>query len=469
MELFKPCCVRAIGIVWTPETAERLPSLSEHKKGKLMSSTRYLEASLMRRVWKFTSVFAVGALVLAGCAATDSASDDGATELVWANDAAWHQEGQDALGAASLESFGINVTSEIFPTTDAYQAQVRSSLNTADAYPLFDWWFGYRMQDLAEQGLLQDISDIWDEAIGRGEYPADLKNVFSWDGVAYGLPKLVNYWGVFYNKNVFSKYDLEIPTTWDDLISVCETLKSNGVYCFGQQISDRSWASFIWFQEILVRSDPALYNGILDGSVAYDDPRVVEAVGVWADFIQKEYITPTSLLNSDNAVQEFADGTYAMQLIGDWTGNSLNDAGLSGDTDYGFFVMPGMTDAGSRALIVEARVSVLPKASSKAEKAKEFAKYFLSVDGATVWAKTAGINSPNLKVAADTRPDFLVELGDRVSAGDFDLYQRYWEGTPTPVVDAVYPLLGKIAENPADYKAILAEAQAAAQAAWPGR
>ena len=325
------------------------------------------------------------------------------------------------------------------------------------------------MQDLAEQGLLQDISDIWDEAIGRGEYPADLKNVFSWDGVAYGLPKLVNYWGVFYNKNVFSKYDLEIPTTWDDLISVCETLKSNGVYCFGQQISDRSWASFIWFQEVLVRSDPALYNGILDGSVAYDDPRVVEAVGVWADFIQKEYITPTSLLNSDNAVQEFADGTYAMQLIGDWTGNSLNDAGLSGDTDYGFFVMPGMTDAGSRALIVEARVSVLPKASSKAEKAKEFAKYFLSVDGATVWAKTAGINSPNLKVAADTRPNFLVELGDRVSAGDFDLYQRYWEGTPTPVVDAVYPLLGKIAENPADYKAILAEAQAAAQAAWPGR
>ena len=263
-----------------------------------MSKQKYLETNAMRRAWKLTSVFAVSALVLTACAATETATEEPAevTELVWANDAAWHQEGQDALGAASLEAFGINVTSEIFPTTDAYQAQIRSSITTEDAYPLFDWWFGYRMQDLAEQGLLQDISDIWDEAIARGEYPADLKNVFSWDGVAYGLPKLVNYWGVFYNKNVFNEYGLEVPGTWDELISVCETLKANDVYCFGQQISDRSWASFIWFQEILVRSDPALYTGILDGSIAYDDPRVVEAVGVWADFIQKGYITPTSLL-----------------------------------------------------------------------------------------------------------------------------------------------------------------------------
>jgi hypothetical protein len=112
-------------------------------------------------------------------------------------------------------------------------------------------------------------------------------------------------------------------------------------------------------------------------------------------------------------------------------------------------------------------MTVLPKASADAAQAEEFAKYFMGVDGATVWAKTAEINSPNLKVAADTRPGFLVDIADQVKAGDYELYPRYWEGTPTPVVDVVYPLLGKIAENPADAAAILAEAQAAAEAAWP--
>jgi ABC-type glycerol-3-phosphate transport system substrate-binding protein len=425
----------------------------------------------MRKAAVVASI-AAASLILAACSGSSESeptqqASASASDITWANDAAWHKAGQDALGAASKPALGFGISSEIFPTTDAYQAQVRSSITTKDAFPLFDWWFGYRMQDLAEQDLLVDVTDVWDEAIAQGEYPASLKDLFSWKGKAYGLPKLVNYWGVFYSKPVFEKYNLSVPKTWDDLLAMCKTLKENKVYCFGQQISDRSWASFIWFEEVLLRTDPKLYMGVLDGSIAYDDPRVVEAVGAWTDMIQAGYITPTALLNTDNSVQEFAKGTYAMQLIGDWTSTSLNEAGLSGDKDYGFFVMPGITPEGNRGLIAEARVTLLSKASSGVEQAKEFAKYFMGVDGATVWAKTAEINSPNLKVAADTRPEFLVALSDQVSAGDYEIYPRYWEGTPTPVVDAVYPLLGKIAENPADAAAILAEAQAAAKAAWP--
>lgn len=437
----------------------------------------------LRRAATIASVGAL-ALILASCAGgTDSATEapegtDGAessetaettevAQITWANDAAWHLPGQEALGAASADALGVGIATEIFPTTDAYQAQIRSSITTDQAPALFDWWFGYRVQDLAEQGLLVDVSEIWDEAIANGEYPESLKDIFSWEGVAYGLPKLVNYWGVFYNKAVFEEYGLEVPQTWDELMSICETLKANDVYCFGQQIQDRSWASFIWFEEVLLRTDPALYEGVLDGSIPYDDPRVIEAVSVWTDLIESGYITPTSLLNTDNAVQEFANGTYAMQLIGDWTNGSLNEAGLSDETDYGFFVMPGITPEGSRGLITEARMTVLPKASAGVEQAKEFARYFMGVDGQTVWAETSETNSPNLMVAAETRPAFLVDVANRVKAGDYDLYPRYWEGTPTPVVDAVYPLLGKIAENPGDAAAILAEAQRAAEAAWP--
>lgn len=431
-----------------------------------METTRFLRRSDSKRIWRSAAVAVVGALALSSCAtSTDSAGE--ITEISWANDAAWHEPGQDALGAAFESESGVGVRSDIFPTTDAYQAQVRTSITTSDAYALFDWWSGYRMQELAEQDLLVDLSDVWDEAIERGEYPADLKDLFSWDGVAYGLPKLVNYWGVFYNKAVFEQYGLAVPETWDELVDICETLTENGVYCFGQQIQDRSWASFIWFQEVLLRTDPSLYTGVLDGSIAYDDPRVIEAVSVWTDFIERGFITPTSLLNTDNAVQEFANGTYAMQLIGDWTSTSLSSAGLSGETDYGFFAMPGITPEGDRGLIVEARVTLLPKASAGVAQAEAFARYFLSVDGATTWAQTAQVNSPNLKVDASTRPQFLVELSNSVSDGGFDLYPRYWEATPTPVVDAVYPLLGKIIENPGDAAAILAEAQAAAMAAWP--
>lgn len=407
---------------------------------------------------------AVALLVACG---DDGEDQSGGSTLTWATDAAWHKDGQDAVGAAAEDAIGIGIESTIFPTTDAFQADVRSAITTDTAFPLFDWWSGYRMQDLAEQDLLVDLSEQWDAAIDRGEYPADLKEMFSWDGRAYGLPKLVNYWGVIYNKALFEQHNLTVPTSWQELEAVCRTLSDNGVYPFGLVIQDTSWASFIWFEEVLVRTDPELYLGVLDGSVPYDDPRVVEAVGTWTDFMQQGYITPSALLNSDNYIQEFSNGAFAMQLIGDWASSSYEAAGLVGGEDYGFFVMPGITEAGDRSLIVEARPTVLAKASADVESATEFAEYFLSVDGATAWAETAKVNSPNLEVPDETRPQHLREIASAVADGQYDLYPRYWEGTPTPVVDAVYPLLGKIIEHPEDHVAILGEAQAAAEQAWP--
>lgn len=420
-----------------------------------------------RAVTAALAVVTAGAL-LAGCAGSDGeSSDDGAGRVTWATDAAWHKAGQEALDESAQAAIGIGIESEIYPSTDAFQADIRSSVTTSSAPGLFDWWSGYRLQDLADQDLLVDLSDSWDAAIDAGEYPADLKEMFSWDGKAYGLPKLVNYWGVAYNTAVFEEHGLEVPTTWDEMLAVCATLSDAGVTPFGFVIQDMSWASFIWFEQVLVGTDPDLYTGVLDGSIAYDDPRVIEAVGTWTGLIEDGYITPSAQLNNDNYIQEFQNGSYGMYLMGDWVLSSFDSAGLEGGTDYGFFAMPGITEQGDRSLIVEARPTVIPKASGEVTDAEEFADYFLSTEGATVWAEAAGVNSPNLKAPESSRPAALREISQQVSNGDFDLYPRYWEGTPTPVVDAVYPLLGKIVEHPEDAANILKEAQTAAQAAWP--
>ena len=47
---------------------------------------------------------------------------------------------------------------------------------------------------------------------------------FGFEGRAYGLPKMINYWLVFYNAHVFAEHGLEVPTTWDELMAVAETL-----------------------------------------------------------------------------------------------------------------------------------------------------------------------------------------------------------------------------------------------------
>ena len=176
----------------------------------------------------------------------------------WANDAAWHEPGQDALGEASLDVTGIGVNSVMFASTDSYQAAVRGALPSDDAFPLFDWWFGYRMKDLVDAGLLADVTDIWQTHIDNGGFPASMMGSFGFEGRAYGLPKMINYWLVFYNAHVFAEHGLEVPTTWDELMAVAETLSSNGVTPFGLDVVGCRWCSFIWFEEMLVRVDPPL-------------------------------------------------------------------------------------------------------------------------------------------------------------------------------------------------------------------
>ena len=427
------------------------------------------------------TVAALSALMLAACTSaapepsgsspaaspTTQEPPADAVSLTWANDAAWHKAGQDAVSELAGEKIGVKVKSEIFPTSEAFQAQVRSSLTTSSAFPVFDWWSGYQMEPVAEAGALMDITDLWQAAVADGRYPASLQELVSWDGVAYGFPKLVNYWVVFYNKHVFEDNGLQPPTTWAELEEISTTLKAKNIYPFGLSMQDSSWQSFIWFEEILIRTDPALYTGVLDGSIAYNDPRIVDALGVWADILKAGWITPTGLLTNENTESKFQSGEYAMFLLGDWWSSSLTNIDMVPGEDFGVFVMPDISAQASSGLIVEVRPTLFSQNAQNAAEARKLAEFLMTTEASTTLAEAMEVNSPNLQVAESTRPVHLRELSKTVADGKYSLLPRYWEGTPTPVVNAVYPLLGKIIENPEDLSSILDETQAAAKAAWP--
>ncbi|MFQ7551442.1 MAG: extracellular solute-binding protein [Blautia marasmi] len=45
------------------------------------------------------------------------------------------------------------------------------------------------------------------------------------DENVYLFPESLNCEFFLYRKDVFEKYDLEVPKTWDDFLNVCQTLK----------------------------------------------------------------------------------------------------------------------------------------------------------------------------------------------------------------------------------------------------
>ena len=215
-----------------------------------------------------------------------------------------------------------------------------------------------------------------------------------------------------------------------------------------------------------MRTDPQLYNDLMVGAVAYNDPRVIVVMQQWKDMIDKGYFTEPGELIGDNADQFFVQGRYAMNLIGDWWTASLERAGLAADTDYGIFVMPGITEAGNGALIIEGRPVMIANNSPQKDAALAFADYFMSVEGQTVWAKTSNINSPNLQVANDTRPLLLRDLAARVSNGDYTLYTRFWEATPPGISERVVDQLSQFTVDTTTLQASMDAAQQIAADYW---
>ena len=82
---------------------------------------------------------------------------------------------------------------------------------------------------LAQRGVFTDLSDT-DAASRMPEASLDL--VRQWgggDGKLDALPFSLLGAGVIYNKDIFAEQDLCVPKTWDEFVTLCETLKSRGI------------------------------------------------------------------------------------------------------------------------------------------------------------------------------------------------------------------------------------------------
>lgn len=383
----------------------------------------------------------------------------------WQNEAMWHQEGQEALAKAALEQMNIEVQSFFNNVTTVYQGQMRIALTSNLAPALFDWWFGYRMRDLIEAGLAADLTSIWEKHIANGEYDRSLISSFGYNGKFYAIPKMINYWPIFYDKSVFAQYGLQIPQNWSEFTGLMEKLKSHGIIPMALPTGWGSWISMTLFCELMVRYDPQVYVELMEGEIKYNDPRVIVVMEIWKDLLEKGYVGGLGL-DLDTMVRAFAQNEIGMAYLGDWWLPIAKGQGIE-EEDMGMFVMPGITEKGSRSLIYEGRPTLLGAKSPFLEQALEFADYAMSVPGSTVFAEVyPGFNSPNLKVAESTRPPLLRKLTNEIAAGKYDLYIRYWEATPAVIVDQVVELLMKFIQYPDTLEEVFDEATKIADSYW---
>lgn len=400
------------------------------------------------------------ACVLALSACGNKSKDGAGGDLAFVTDKAAWQSSFEAMNKTSGD-LQLKFTGYSDPT--AYDSYIKQSFRTNKKPDLFTWHTGGQLESLVKEGLVAETTDLWTEAEQQNLVPKGLKDQYTFDGKQYCVPLNVAYWAVYYNKKVFAKYNLQVPTTWDEMMKVAETLRKNNVVPFHQM---NIIFEFVWFQAMLAGQNIDTYKGILDGKAKYTDPDVTKVMQQWQKMIQeKDFLDPGV---KGDPQQLIKDGKVAMGYYGTFFTGQLNDVKAKSGDDYGIFMMPNFNPQQTKQpMILETGPMCVGKGSANEKQALEYSKWWMTTKAQTEWSKARGDVSFNPQVQIDD-PELkqLVDKVTKTDASKVEILPRYLEGSPEPVYQLSTELFGDFVTNAKDPQAIQQKLQAKADEYW---
>lgn len=336
----------------------------------------------------------------------------------------------DNIWQAVETASGYGIEMVAYPDTASYQTAMQQTIREKEAPGLFTWWSGSQLETLVANGLLEDLTPVWEEYIFNAGVTQDVADAFSVDGKIYAAPWAVLYTNIIYNKTIFDQYSLEEPQTFDEFLELCEVLKSNGVTPIA--LKSDSWAGFIWFQQLLAAKDVELYRGICDGSIPYTDERIAEVMETWGDMLEKGYFSVPMDYTTD-VVNSLANGETAMMLEPNSEFTRMkNDFGMEEGTDLDTFVVPSM-DGGKGTIFFEVSPLCVPAASDEKEDALNVLQSWYSEDVQNAFYHETGYaNTSTVKI--DT-PAVKEIIDNTANTEKYQLVLRYYESTPEELRD----------------------------------
>ena len=120
-----------------------------------------------------------------------------------------------------------------------YKEKIKIVVGSEDTPDIFFSWVGDFTERFIREDLILDLTPYleadpeWKDSFIESQ----LEQYVNADGMQYGIPFRLDCKLFFYNKAIFDEHNLTVPTTWDEFINVCETLKAAGItpISFGNQ------------------------------------------------------------------------------------------------------------------------------------------------------------------------------------------------------------------------------------------
>jgi multiple sugar transport system substrate-binding protein len=280
-------------------------------------------------------------------------------------------------GIAAFEKANPGIKVSYTPTTaDGYLPKIMSSLSSNSPPDVFFVASGdYRI--LASRGALLDITDRFNSNYPLNDFIDSSKTIMSIDNRVYGISSCSVSPVIFYNKDIFDKYNEPYPSadpskawTIDEFRAVAKRLNRDGIYgCYGLETNG------IMVNVQVISGGGNQFSADYNTSI-YNSPatkRVLQTIK--AIRVEDKSMPSSSTLENAgmNASQMLQTGKIAMLLDGSWALQQLSTLGFP----VGIAPVPSY---GKAVTTGQAHLHSIAKASKHPEEAWKFLQFLSGME-----------------------------------------------------------------------------------------
>jgi len=283
---------------------------------------------------------------------------------------------------------------------------------------------------LPQFALKKSLVDL--TSFGAGAYQDKfIKSVWSavsMNGGIYGIPQDSGPMAFFYRADLFQKYGLNVPKTWDDFVADAKKLKAAAPNLY--MTSDGGDAGFTTSMIWQAGGHPYTVDGTKI-KINFDEPGTQKWVSVWNQLVQGKLVDTKTPGWSDGWFKNLNNGTYVSMISGAWWPGILESSVKDTVGKWRAAPMPQYS-AGAKATSANGGSSfALPKGGGNQLLALGFTEWMnTTAEGIGIWTKggafpstaaqltdSAWLNDPISYFGGQKVNQVLADAADNVVSG----------------------------------------------------
>ncbi|MFF2331386.1 MULTISPECIES: ABC transporter substrate-binding protein [unclassified Streptomyces] len=304
--------------------------------------------ALLRRTRPALVLAAVAGMVLTGCAPEprhvvldttqaeiDKALHTPTTLKFWS----WSPQAAEMAKAFEKQYPDIKVEVTNVGGSDVAYTKLQNAMKAGSGIPDVAYMEYLAMPQFALQKSLTDLSRYTDEGLADQFSEGVWSQVAVRDGV-YGVPLDSGPLVLYYRADVFEKYGLTVPRTWDEYVADAKKLhKADPSKYITADTGDGNGVSAMIWQ---AGGNPFTSSGA-DLSVNLSDTGSTQYADMWGELLTEGLIDNRVAQWSSEWTTGMGDGTYATWVAGAWGGSALASHVPAGSGKWRVTTLPGYT------------------------------------------------------------------------------------------------------------------------------